>query len=97
MRYVLALALMAVAGCAKPTPLEQSRATYMGCLNAKPVEQCQNEKARLDADIAVTNAQANRMAAQPPLVLSGWTPPQSTPVVRQPLTCTTNLGVTQCY
>ncbi len=84
MRYVLAVTLMAIAaGCAKPTPIELSRSDYVGCLKGKPVEQCQNEKARLDADIAVSNAQSQRMISAPPLVLSGYQP------ARQPIiTCT---------
>jgi hypothetical protein len=93
MRYVLLMAVLATAGCAKPDPLEQSRAAYSGCLSAKPVEQCQNERARLDADLEVSNAQARRTAAVPPLVLSG----SRTPVTRQPVTCTTTGDTTRCF
>ena len=68
MRYAIAAVLVLLAGCAPSAPPQEGPATkalgaYNACLDRRGAEGCATEKARLDAAIAYTNAQTNRMRA----------------------------------
>lgn len=95
MRYAALLGLGLLTACSNS--MQESRSAYMACLDAKPAEQCQNEKARFDADLAVANARSRRIAAMP--VLHPYTPPPQQPLYthRQPLYCVPNGTIVNCY
>jgi hypothetical protein len=59
MRYFVIVGLLALTACGEG-PITKANATYTACIDARGVEGCQNEKAKLDAALAVADAQPRR-------------------------------------
>lgn len=94
MRYAtMGLALLLGACAARQEgPATRALAAYNACLDARGVEGCHTEKAKLDAALAYANAESRRIQALntgdavPPVIQPYRLPTSGT---RQPVTCTT--------
>ncbi len=98
-KAIVLLAVMAAAGCARDGYVTTAYKAYTACLDARGVEGCSVEKAKLDAALGVADAESRHNASRPPLVLRGYDPPPAQPVYapRQTLNCTTYGPNTTCY
>lgn len=98
MRNAVIVLALALGGCAREGYVAKAHREYTTCLDAKGVDGCQTEKAKLDAALAVADAQSRYNSSQPPLVLGSR--PQGTiyqPVVARPeMICTTAGNTTTC-
>jgi hypothetical protein len=84
----LALGLAACAQQKQMDELTYSREVYIGCLRGHPPEECETQRAAFEANRTYADSVSRRIAAHPPV----YTPPP-----RQPITCSTYGGVTNCY
>ena len=96
MRLMVVLVLLGLAACANqgPSPLEEAKFRYTGCLSVKPVEYCAREKAEFEAEVKAADVQSRRMAATPPLVLADPTVGSGR---RQPINCVQTGAFTNCW
>lgn len=89
------LLLLSVAACADG-PVTKANAAYQACLDAKPVADCQNEKARFDAEIEAANAKSSRIQAVGIAARAARPAAPAFPPPRQSITCTTFGNTTTC-
>lgn len=95
MRY-LALAIALLLTACGDGPVTKARGAYTACLDARGIEGCQVEKAKLNSALAVADAQSRRRAAMPMPVLHTYQPPPQQPIYTPRVTCTTWGNITSC-